>query len=162
MNMESYSPVIPLLYACALLWMIMGVRFRDLTAPQKWLVPLLIISLAVVNQAVRVYGGCAMVGRLLPLTMHLPVFLLYLYLTKCGVIKMVFMILTAFVFSSPIVLVATYFKRTIPLHSPLMLLINLATCAAMLLIVFLVFRRGFHYLLKYGGSKSLALRILPE
>lgn len=36
--------------------------FRDLTAPQKWLAPL-IISLAVVNQAARVYGGRAMIGH---------------------------------------------------------------------------------------------------
>lgn len=146
MNMVSYSPALTLLYAWALLWMTMDVRFRDLTARQKWLAPLLAVFLAAVNQGIRVFGGSVILSRLLPLTMHLPVFLIFLYLTKCGAIKMVFMVLTALVFSSPIVLVTAYCKRVIPLNSPLMLLIDLATSLVMLLLVHLIFRRGFHYL----------------
>ena len=146
-----------LLYAWALLWITMDVRFCALTRAQKWLAPSLLLLLAVVNQTIGVLWGRGVLSRLLPLTMHLPVFLFFLYVTKCGVIKMVFMILTAMVFTSPIVLVTTYCKGMIPLESPLVLLINLGVCAVMLLIVFLIFRRGFHYLLKYGDNRLLAL-----
>lgn len=157
MNMATYSTIITLLYAWALLWMTMDVHFRDLTPAQKWMAPSLLLLLAAVNQTIGILGGRGMLSKLLPLTMHLPVFLFFLYVTKCGVIKMVFMILTALVFTAPIVLVTTYFKGSVPLDSPLMLLINLSTCVVMLLAVFFIFRRGFHYLLKYGDNKLLAL-----
>lgn len=104
-----------------------------------------------------IFAGSRVLGRLLPLTMHLPFFLLFLYLTRCGAVKMVFMILTALVFSAPIVLVTSYFKNMIPLDSPLMLLINLAACALMLLAVHFIFQRGFRYLLKYGDDRLLLL-----
>ena len=155
--MAAYSTILTLLYAWALLWMTMDVRFHSLTAIQKWLAPSLLLLLSAVNQTIGMLWGRGTLSRLLPLTMHLPVFLFFLYVTKCGVIKMVFMILTAMVFTAPIVLVTTYWKGIIPLESPLMLLINLGACAVMLLIVFLVFRRGFHYLLKYGDNRLLAL-----
>lgn len=157
MNMAAYSTIVTLLYAWVLLWMTMDVHFRDLTPAQKWLAPSLLILLAAVNQTIGVLGGRGTLSKLLPLTMHLPVFLFFLYVTKCGVIKMIFMILTALVFTAPIVLATTCFKGVIPLESPLMLLINLGVCAVVLLIVFFVFRRGFHYLLKYGDNKLLAL-----
>ena len=157
MNMETYSTIVTLLYAWALLWMTMDVHFRSLTPVQKWMAPSLLALLAVVNQTIRILGGSATLSKLLPLTMHLPVFLFFLYVTRCGVIKMIFMILTALVFSAPIVLVTTYFKQAVPVDSLLMLLIDLGVCVVMLLIVFLVFRRGFHYLLKYGDTKLLAL-----
>lgn len=157
MNLVTYSPAITLLYVWALLWMTMDMHFRDLTPTQKWLVPLLVASLAAANQILRMSAGPDILGRLIPLTMHLPFFLLFLYPTRCGVIQMIFMILTALVFCAPIVLVTAYFKRVIPLDSPLMLLVNLAAYAAMLLLVHLIFRRGFHYLLKYGSNSLLLL-----
>lgn len=157
MNSATYSPALIMLYGWILLWMAMDVRFRDLTPAQKWWVPLLAVLLAAGNHMLRTFGGRYMLGLLIPLTMHLPVFLLFLYLTKCSVIKMLFMGATTLVFAVPIVLVTTFFKQMIPLDSPLMLLINLAACAVMLLIVRLVFQRGFHYLLKYGDNKLLAL-----
>lgn len=157
MNLITYSPIITLLYAWALLWITMDLHFRDLTPKQKWLVPLLAVFLAAVNQMLRVFSGSGTLGRLIPLTMHLPSFLFFLHLTKCGIFKMVFMILSAMVFSAPIVLVTTFCKLLIPLDSPLMLLINLAACAVMLLAVHFIFRHGFHYLLKYGGNKLLLL-----
>lgn len=157
MNLVTYSPALMLLYVWALLWMTMDVHFRDLTRVQKWLVPLVVVSLAAFNQALRMLAGSSVLGRLLPLTMHLPFFLLFLYLTRCGVVKMVFMILTALVFSAPVVLVTTYCKNVIPLDSPLMLLINLAAYAVMLLAVRFIFQRGFRYLLKYGDDSLLLL-----
>ena len=157
MNLVTYSPAMTLLYVCALLWMTMDVHFRDLPPRQRWVVPLLIALLAAVNQAIRMPGGSDAMSRLLPFTMHLPVFLLFLNLTKCGIIKMVFMILTALVFSAPVALVTSYFKQIIPLDSSLMLLINLVTFIVIFLAVFLIFRHGFHYLLKYGDNKLLAL-----
>lgn len=157
MNSATYSPALIMLYGCILLWMTMDLHFRDLTPAQKWWVPLLAVSLAAGNHMLRELGGRYALGLLIPLTMHFPVFFLFLYLTKCGFIKMLFMGATTLVFAVPIVLVTTFFKQVIPLDSPLMLLINLAACAVMLLIVRLVFQRGFHYLLKYGDNRLLAL-----
>ena len=157
MNSATYSPALIMLYGWVLLWMTMDVHFRDLTPAQKWWVPLLTALLAAGNHMLRELGGRYLLGRLIPLTMHLPIVLLFLYLTKCSIVKMVFMGATALVFAVPIVLVTNFFKPVVPLDSLLMLLINLAACAVMLLLVHLVFRRGFHYLLKYGDDKLLAL-----
>lgn len=156
MSSATYSPALIMLYAWALLWMTLDMHFRDLTPAQKWWVPLLAVSLAVGNHLLREFGGRYMLGQLIPLTMHLPVFLLFLYLTKCGIIKMIFIGATSLAFSVPIVMVTTFFRQMIPLDSPLMLLINLSVCTVMLLIVHSFFREGFHYLLKYGDNKLLA------
>lgn len=157
MNVVTYSPVLLLLYVWVLLCMLMDVRFRNFTPTQKWLVPLLLVLIAAVNQALYMIFGGGISNALIPLTMHLPYFLLFLRLAKYGVIKTVFMILTPLVFSSPLVIVTSYGQRFFPLESPQMLLSNLAVCVIMLVIVRLVFQRGFHYLLKYGDNKLLLL-----
>lgn len=157
MNLATYSPVMILLYVFALLWITMDLHFQDLTPVQRRLVPLLVVLLSAVNQMIRTFASVGLLGRLIPLTMHLPYFLLFLYLTKCGVIKMTFMIFTAMVFSAPIALATTYCKQFIPLDSPLMLLSNLAVYFVMLLAIRFIFRDGFRYLLKYGDNKLISL-----
>ena len=86
--------------------------------------------------------------------MHLPTFLLFLYLGKRGVIKTAFMILTATVFTAPTVFIGNFVRRTLFAGSPWALLLsNLISYALMLLLVHFVFRKGFQYLLTYGDNR---------
>lgn len=155
MNIATFSPALVLLFVCALLWILMDVRFQDLTKTQRWLTPLLILFLCVFNHILRVKLGPAAYSKLLFLTMHLPYFLLFLYLTKCGGVKMAFMIFSAVVFTSPTIFIGNIVKSAFASSPLALLLANLLTYLAILLLAHFVFRQGFNYLIKYGSSAFL-------
>ncbi len=152
MPVTTYSPGLVLLFVWALLWILMDVHFTNLTPLQKWLVPVLILSLALFNHWLRLRLGSPLYGRVIPLTMHLPFFLIFLYITRCGVIKMIFMILSAFIFTAPTVVVSNLAYRIYP-SSAALLIGSLAAYAIALLLAQFVFRRGFNYLLRYGDNQ---------
>ena len=152
MPVTTYSPGLVLLFVWALLWILMDVHFANLTPLQKWLVPVLILSLALFNHWLRLRLGSPLYGRVIPLTMHLPFFLIFLYITRCGVIKMIFMILSAFIFTAPTVVVSNLAYRIYP-SSAALLIGSLAAYAIALLLAQFVFRRGFNYLLRYGDNQ---------
>lgn len=157
MNISTYSPALVLLFVLALLWILMDVHFRALTRVQKWLVPLSTTFLVVLNQILRQQIGAAALTKIIPLTMHLPFFFLFLYITRCGVIKMAFMILSALIFTAPAVIASGLVRRFGFADTPLLLLSNLFAYAMMLLLAQFVFRQGFHYLLKYGDNRFFLL-----
>ena len=162
MNMTTYSPALVLLFVWALLWILMDIHFRELTRAQKWLAPLLILSLAAFNHVLRLQIGAAALWKIIPLTMHLPFFLIFLYLAKCGVIKMTFMILSALIFTAPTVIVSGLVQRFLSGGSWAILLSNLIAYAVTLLFAQFIFRRGFNYLLKYGDNRLfLRFSIVP-
>ena len=160
MNIATFSPALVLLFVCALLWILMNVRFHSLTPLQKWLVPVLLVLLAAFNHLLREYLGSAAYSRLILLVLHLPVFLIFLRITKCGLIKMVFMIFTAVVFMAPTIIVGNLVKRLFHNSSLGLLLANLITYIAVLLLAQFVFRPGFNYLLRHADGR-FALRFLP-
>lgn len=153
-----YSPALTLLFVWMLLWIMMDIHFRDLTSAQKWLVPLLILLLAALNHVLQVRIGHHWYKRMLFLTMHLPFFLAFLYVTRRGIIKMAFMILTALVFTAPTVLAASFVGHFFPGSAHTLLISDLLSYSLMLLLTQLVFRRSFNYLLRYGDN-ALFLRL---
>ncbi len=149
----TYSPALVLLFVWALLWIAMDIHFSSLTPLQKWLTPTLILLLSAMNHILRQQIGTPTYGKIIVLTMHLPFFLLFLYITKCGIIKMAFMIFSALIFTAPTVIISGLIHQTHP-DSPWILLIsNLFSYAAILLLVQFVFRKGFNYLLKFGTNR---------
>ena len=158
MNIATFSPVLALLYVFALLCILMGADLKSFNRTQRWLVPLLLILLCVVNQLLRQWLGYAVYGKLLLFCMHLPTFLLFLYITKCGVIKTLFMILTAIVFTAPTVLIGNLVRRTLFEGQPIALLLaNLVSYSLMLLLAYFVFRKTFNYLLLYADNQFFLL-----
>ena len=153
MSLTTFSPALLLLFVWALLWIMMDIHFRDLTKVQRWLVPLVILALAVFNHVLRERMGSEYISRAMWLTMHLPFFLLFLYITKCSVIKMAFMILSAFTFTAPTIVVSSVVMRHFGNSRWMLLVSNLVSYALILLLVQFVFRRGFNYLIKYGDDR---------
>ena len=153
MSLTTFSPALLLLFVWALLWIMMDIHFRDLTKVQRWLVPLVILALAVFNHVLRERMGTEYVSHAMWLTMHLPFFLLFLYITKCSVIKMAFMILSAFTFTAPTIVVSSVVMRHFGNSRWMLLVSNLVSYALILLLVQFVFRRGFNYLIKYGDDR---------
>ena len=162
MNIETYSPALVLLFAFALLCIMMDIHIKNLTSIQKWAVPIFVLALAVFNHMLRVRIGSPAYGKTITFTMHIPFFLLFLYLTRCGVIKMAFMILSAMIFTAPAVIVSNFVEIFLPPTSPVMLISNIISYGLILLFVYFVFKKGFNYLLRYGDNKLFLLfSIIP-
>ena len=155
MNVATASPAFALLFVFALLWILMGVRFEELSTKQKTVVFSAIILLAAGNHILREILGLVSYSKLLALTMHLPVFLLFLYLTRCGILKMAFMILSAVVFIAPTIIINNQIKRLFSDSLSALLLTNLISYTAILLLAWFVFRNGFNHLIRYGDNRTV-------
>lgn len=150
---DTASSGMLLLFVAAFLWMIMDIRFQELTAAQKRLALLLIPVLAVCNEGIHIWFGMAVLRKWFVLTMHLPFFLLFRYLTKCGSFKMMFVIFSAMIFSALPTFFARFIRQIFPAASWVLYGFDAAGYLVMLLLVQVVFRRGFNYLLKYGDNR---------
>ncbi len=154
MNIETFSPALVLLFVCALLWILMDVRFRQLTPVQQWMLLPTLLLLGLGNHLLKAYLGSAAYGPLILLTLHLPVFLLFLRLTGCGIIKMLFMLFSAVVFTAPSILVGNIVRNELFVGiAHALLLSNLFTYTITLLMAQLIFRKGFNYLVKHGDMR---------
>lgn len=158
MNIATFSPALALLYAFCLLWILMDVDAKAFSRMQCWVVPAAVVALCITNQLLRGLLGSAVHGKLLLFSMHLPTFFLFLYITRRGVVKTAFMILTAIVFTAPTVLIGNLVRRTLFEGSPQALLLsNVFSYALMLLLAQFVFRSSFNYLLVYGDTRFFLL-----
>lgn len=158
MNITTYSPALTLLYVFALLWILMGVDLKSIGRAQRWLILSAVMVLGVANHLLRELIGYASYSKLLFVCMHLPTFFLFLYIAKCGIIKTAFMILTALVFTTPVVLIGNVVRRVLFADSPhALLLANLISYILMLLLAYFVFRNGFQYLLIHGDARLFLL-----
>ena len=151
MNVGTFSPALTMLFVYALLWILMGIRFSELSRLQKWLSCALVLLLCAMNQFLLRMLGSASYTKLIFFTMHLPYFLIFLRLAKCGPIKAAFMILSAVVFTAPSVHISNFVKSVFA-SSWALLVSNLLTYAAVLLLAHFVFRKSFNYLIKYGDD----------
>lgn len=158
MNITTYSPALALLYVFFLLWTLMGVDSKSFSRKQHLLFLFIVVILGAGNHLLRVLVGPTAYGKLMILCMHLPTFLLFLYIAKRGVAKTAFMILTALVFTTPTVLIGNIVRHALFVGSSLaMLLSNLISYILMLLLAQLVFRKGFNYLLIHGNTRLFLL-----
>ncbi len=157
MNVNVFSPAITLLYVFALLWILMGVDIKSFGRKQRLLIFFALLFLCITNELL-----CQMMERIaytkgMFLFMHLPMFLLYFYIAKKGVIKTIFMILTAIVFTAPTILVANVVARNISAGWIAGLLSDLFSYTIMLLLAKFVFRSSFCYLIGYGDNRFFML-----
>ena len=159
---STVSPALVLIFVWVMLWIMMDVHLKDLSPIQRWLAPVLIIITAVGNHLLRSLVGNGIYMKLMFLTMHLPFFLIFLWITRCGVIKMAFMILSAVIFTTPTVITGNIISILLPGNSMALLVCNLVSYAAVIALVWFVFRKGFGYLLRYGDNHLfLVLSIVP-
>ena len=158
MNVATFSPGMVVLYVAALLWILMDIHFLELSRIQKWVIPTLIVLIAILNHVLRSRLGAEAYGPLILFTMHIPFFFIFLHLTKCGILKMLFMIFSAVVFMAPTILIGNTVKRVLGEQNALALLLtNLLTYIIMLLLAQFVFRKGFNHLIRQGDKRSILL-----
>ena len=83
MNATAFSPALVLLYVFILLCILMGVDLKAFSRKQRWLVLFVLVLLCAVNHLLdRMLGSATYNGKLLLPCLHLPTFLLFLYIAK--------------------------------------------------------------------------------
>lgn len=157
MNITASSSALPLAYVFALLWILMGVDIKTLSLKKRWVSLGAITLLCVYNEVLSSLIPASTYRRHLLLNMHLPMFLLYLYIARRGVIKTGFMILTALVFSAPPMIVGNILHNQFSVSMPGLLIIHIIVYLLMLLLAFFVFRNVFIYLLTYSNNSFFLL-----
>jgi len=155
MSIIAFSPALTLLYVFVFLSMLMGVDWKKLDQKKRWQMLGAVLILCVGNHLLRDLLSPAY-GKYMLFFLHLPTFLLFLYIAKRGVIKTAFMILTAIVFTTPTVLISNLFNHFLPVGS-FQWLLDLVCYSLMLLLTQYVFRSSFNYLLVYGDNRFFLL-----
>lgn len=158
MNITAHSSTLTLLFAWTFLWILMDVQYHKLTSTQKRLFPILFVAITLCNELLRLYLGGTLYKSSLIFTMHLPTFFLFRYLTGQSVVKLIFMVLTTLVFTAPTVLLSNILRElSLANYTTVLFISNLISFGITLLIAYFVFRKGFHYLLKYGDDRLFLL-----
>ncbi len=158
MNLATASPLLVSIYVAMLLWILMDLRFATLRLTEKVAVPILILALGIGNHLLRLHLGPEAYSPLVFLTLHLPYFFIFLYLSRCGILKMAFMIFTAVIFTAPTVHISNMVRTEgFGDQSVVMLVTNLLAYAVLLVLAYFVFRKDFNHLIKYGEKKTVAL-----
>ena len=157
MNISASSSALTLVYVFVLLWILMGVDIKTLSRKKRWVSLAAIALLCIYNEVLSVLIPSSVYGRLLFLNMHLPMFLLYLYIAGRGIIKTGFMILTALVFSAPPMIVGNILHNRFSVGMPGVLISHIIVYLLMLLMAFFVFRSVFNYLLAYSNNSFFLL-----
>lgn len=154
MNISTFSPVLVLCFAFTALCILMDVDFKALPRKKTVIAFSAITVLCVINQLLRWSLGITAYSALIFFTMHLPFFLLFIYITGTSTIKMFFMVMSTLVFTTPTVLVSRFVRQAgFSLSSPVMLAANVLTYCVLLFIVCVAFRKGLNYMLKYGDDE---------
>ena len=157
MNITAFSPALTLCYVFILLCILMGVDIRTFERKKRWLVLTALFLLCAVNHLLFAFIGPVIYNEnLLFPCLHLPAFLLFLYIAKRGIIKTAFMILTGLVFTAPSVLISNLFNRTLNIGS-YQFLIDLICYTLLLLLAWFVFRKSFNYLIVHGTNQFFLL-----
>ena len=162
MSISTFSPVLTLLFAVSLLWILMDLHYQDLTSFERKWFPASILLLSIFVHFLCLHMGGPAFSKTILFTLHLPVLLIYRRLTKHSVIKMVFMILSGVIFTAPTVIISNQINRFSP-DSHLMLAIsNVISFALILLMAHYLFRKNFGYMLRYGNDQVfLRFSLLP-
>ena len=157
MDISTYSPALTLIFAWTLMWILMGVEWKQLSGMQKYTAVFGLLLFALLNQGLRSYLHEELFSRIITATMHLPTFLMFRWLTGRSSIKVIFVILSVLIFTAPIVLIGRVMESYSIENQGLLLL---ADVLAMLMVIFgswLIFRKGFLCLLKWGTDKVFCL-----
>ena len=77
MSISTFSPVLTLIFAVALLWILMDLHYQDLTSFERKWFPASILLLSIFVQVLYSHIGGATFAKTILFTLHLPVLLIY-------------------------------------------------------------------------------------
>ncbi len=147
------SSVMMLLYACAVMYLLLDVRFKTLSNKRKLGGILFLFLLLAVNISAQMLLGYGLYGKFYLLFAQIPVYLLFRILSSYRGIKLLFALLTTVFFSSPIMIAFFAVKK---IFMPSFWLLPLCYLG-FLALIYKFFKQPFNYMLQFAENKIVWL-----
>ena len=147
------SSITIIFYACAVMYLLLDVHFSKLSGKQQIGGILFFIFFLMLNILAQVVLGYQLYGKFYLLFTQLPVYVLFLFLSKYRGIKLFFVLLSAVFFTSPVMILSSivrcFFVPSIWFY---------LLCYFILIVVINVFfKNSFHYMLTYAENSMFFL-----
>lgn len=159
MNIYDIFPgTVIIFYACSVMYLLLDVN-RSMLSPQKKLYGTIYFILFIaLNMSAQILLGPSLYGKLYLFISQLPVFFLFLIISRYKGIKLVFVLLTAVFFTSPLMtflsVLGKFFKPPVTLY--------LVSAIIMLFIINKYFKQSFHYVLENADNRLfLTFSVIP-
>ena len=137
------SSTMVIVYACAVMYLLLDVKWGKLSPKGKLWSTVYFIAFIFLNIWAQIVLGYQLYGKFYLLLTQLPVFVLFLIISKYKGIKLFFVLLTAVFFSSPIMYITSIIRSFI--EPPL--LICLLCYLFMFALIKRFFKESFNYML---------------
>lgn len=145
-------------YASSIMWMLLDVKFNKLSLKRRVSGIIFSISLIALNIIVISLFGLQVYAKYYLLFTQLPVYILFRIISEYKNIKLFFVLLTAVIASSPIMITITIVRHFFPV--PLWLYFGCYIIMAVLVCKFL--KKPFNYMLKHAPNSILLLFIVIQ
>lgn len=147
-----------ILYASSIMWMLLDVKFDKLSLNRKVSGLIFFAFLIILNISVQLIFGIAVYAKYYLLFTQLPVYMFFRIISEYKNIKLFFVLLTAIIASSPIMIVIAiirYFFQA-PLWS------YLGSYILMLFLVYKFLKKPFNNMLRNASNKIFLLFIILQ
>lgn len=158
---EIVYALLIVLFDVLTMYMLLGVRFKDVKK-LKYMFFLLIFALTLMGSAfvAKKYGLSTYIGYF-PLLVQVPIYFMFYPLSKYRGTKFLFVFLSTFIFSSPVLWSPFFVGAFVNYSMNIMLAAALIAYVMMLIVIKKVFSPLFHFMLENLQKKWLLLSVLP-
>lgn len=151
--------LITLIYANFIICTLLDFEVKN--KKRLYILGIFIVGIVFCNTFVLIQYGYASFIKYYPLLIHIPSYFCYLLISKFKGIKLVFIMLTAFVFSTPGSLVALSISSFFDYRTDLINVLYIATYIPLAFIIFKYLRPLFLYMLRNSESDWLGFCSIP-
>lgn len=149
MNLKWILPsTMIIFYACAVMYLLLDVKWTKLSSKRKLWGTVYSIVFIILNISAQIVLGYGLYGKFYLLLTQLPVFVLFLIISKYKGVKLLFVLLTAVFFSSPVMFITSVLRSFIVPPIWVYLLCYLL----MLVIIKRFFKEAFNYMLVFAKN----------
>lgn len=161
MILKIASPLLVLLYGITIMYLLLDIKLRDV--PKKNLYLLLVLAVAVVSVNIFILKNypIATYGKFYPLLVHIPVCLGFSIISKFKGWKLAFVLFTAIVFSTPLIVIPFTIGSFFAYNPYVILYTHWATYLPMIYLVNKYFCPSFHYMLNNRDTGWFKFSLIP-
>ena len=140
-------------YACAIMYLLLDVQWKNLSRKKKIGSIVYFIALLIFDISAQIVLDYSIYGKLYLLFTQIPVFLLFLMISKFQGIKLIFVLLTTVFFSAPVMVLRSFFQS----FSISLVCIALVFNSVLVFLIDRYFKKPFNYVLTYGDNRMFLL-----
>lgn len=161
MILKIASPLLILLYGITIMYLLLDIKLK--AVPKRNLYLLLSFAITVVSINIFVLNNysIATYGKFYPLLVHIPACLGFSIISKFKGWKLAFVLFTAIVFSTPLVVIPFTIGSFFDYNPYIILYTHWATYLPMLYLVYKYFCPSFHYMLNNRDTGWFKFSLIP-